>query len=163
MEYLQQIESTIGTLLIKASDKGLLEIKINQGKGNTKSMPNQHTQQAAEELAEYFSGNRSQFDVSLDWEGHSEFYKSVWNYLLKIPMGQTRSYGEIAKHLENPGASRAVGLANGKNPIPIIVPCHRVIGSNGALTGYASGLDVKKQLLAHENPESYGMQGDLFG
>lgn len=162
MEYSQVIKSTVGYLQILASDSGLRAINLLESKPQENESPSTHTEQAAKELEEYFSGKRKVFDVDLDWEGYSYFYQSVWSYLLTIPCGQTKSYGEIAQHLDNPGASRAVGLANGKNPIPIIVPCHRVIGSNGALTGYASGLHIKKQLLAHENPDSFGMQGALF-
>ena len=161
MNYIQVINSPIGVLQIEASDAGLRAIKL-LSEISKEEAPNKYSEQTAQELKEYFAGNRVEFEVNLDWEGYSEFYLSVWSYLLTIPIGQTRSYGEIAKYLDNPGASRAVGLANGKNPIPIIVPCHRVIGSNGALTGFALGVDVKKQLLALENPTSFGMQGELF-
>ena len=163
MEGIQVIETPIGFLKIKASSLGIRGICLFKDKPECdKETHNQHTSQAAKELLEYFDGKRKEFSVKLDWEGYSDFYKSVWSYLVNIPCGQTKSYGEIAKYLDNPGASRAVGLANGKNPILIIVPCHRVIGSNGALTGFASGLHVKEQLLAHENPDSFAMQGKLF-
>ena len=163
MENTQVINSVIGFLQVSASEKGVRSIVLHRKDPKLTETPNTFTQKAAKQLQEYFEGNRKEFDVKLDWDNYGEFFKSVWNYLLTIPCGQTRSYGEIAKYLDNPGASRAVGLANGKNPIPIIVPCHRVIGSNGALTGFASGLDIKKKLLAHENPESFGMQVELFG
>jgi len=163
MEYQQLIKTTIGYLQINASEIGIRSILFHKEKPIVKERQSVITKLAAKELYEYFKGNRKKFSVELDWKGHSKFYQSVWKYLLTIPCGQTKSYGEIAKHLKNPGASRAVGLVNGKNPIPIIVPCHRVIGSNGALTGYASGLDIKKKLLAHENPKTFGMQGELFG
>jgi len=162
MIFTQVISTKIGHLKIEASNNGLRRILLLGSLPTVDPNQNKYTEIAAIQLKEYFSGKRKKFDVNLDWKGHSEFYQSVWNYLLTIPSGQTRSYGEIAKHLDNPGASRAVGLANGKNPIPIIVPCHRVIGSNGALTGFALGLHIKKQLLAHENPESFGMQGELL-
>ena len=162
-ESLQIIETPIGYLKIQASSIGLRSIHFLQDQpAEHKEIQNQFTKQATKELLEYFDGKRKEFSVDLDWEGYTDFYKSVWSYLLKIPSGQTRSYGDVARHLENPGASRAVGLANGKNPIPIIVPCHRVIGSNGSLTGFASGLHIKQQLLALENPESFSMQGKLF-
>ncbi len=162
MECRQILKTEIGFLIISASEHGVRSISLSEKRPTFEEYPNQYTKQAAKELIEYFNGSRKEFNVSLDWEGHSEFYKAVWSYLLSIPIGKTKSYGEIARHLENPGASRAVGLANGKNPIPIIVPCHRVIGSNGALTGFALGLEIKKRLLALENPESFGMQGELF-
>ena len=162
MEFRQILKTEIGFLIISASEHGVRSISLSEKKPTFEENSNQYTEQAAKELIEYFNGSRKEFNVSLDWEGHSEFYKTVWSYLQSIPIGKTKSYGEIARYLENPGASRAVGLANGKNPIPIIVPCHRVIGSNGALTGFALGLEIKKRLLALENPESFGMQGELF-
>ena len=102
------------------------------------------------QLAEYFAGNRQEFDLQMAPKG-TAFQKRVWQELQKIPFGQTASYGEIAQRVGNSKASRAVGMANGKNPIPIIVPCHRVIGKDGSLTGFGGGLDVKKQLLNLEN------------
>lgn len=104
---------------------------------------------AAEQLAAYFSGELTQFDLELHLAG-TEFQRKVWAALQTIPYGETRSYGEIAMQIGSPGASRAVGLANGRNPIGIIVPCHRVIGSTGGLTGYGGGIDRKKALLALE-------------
>lgn len=105
---------------------------------------------AAGELREYFAGKRDTFDIPLAPEG-SAFEKRVWNALLEIPYGQTRSYAQIAARIGNPRACRAVGRANGRNPISIFIPCHRVIGTNGTLTGYAGGLDMKKILLQIEN------------
>lgn len=162
MENHQLINTPIGVLQINASSKGLRAISLLSEATNTKDNPNDITEIAAVQLSEYFQGKRNNFELALDWNGHSSFYQSVWNYLLTIPFGQTKSYGEIAKDLGNSGASRAVGLANGKNPIPIIVPCHRVIGSDGSLTGFALGIEIKKQLLAMENPECFGIQGKLF-
>ena len=104
---------------------------------------------AVEQLADYFAGQRTDFDLRLDLVG-TEFQRRVWAALLTIPYGQTRSYGEIARQIGSPGAFRAVGLANGHNPIGIIVPCHRVIGSNGSLTGYGGGLARKRALLDME-------------
>jgi methylated-DNA-[protein]-cysteine S-methyltransferase len=105
--------------------------------------------QVVEQLEAYFAGERTEFDLALDLVGTS-FQKRVWEALLTIPYGETRSYGEIARQIGAPGAFRAVGLANGHNPIGIIVPCHRVIGSNGSLTGYGGGLDRKRALLELE-------------
>ena len=105
--------------------------------------------EAINELNEYLDGNRSSFDLPLEPKG-TEFQKKVWNALKEIPYGETRSYGEIAKIIGNEKAARAVGMANNKNPIAIIVPCHRVIGANGKLVGYAGGLDLKEKLLQLE-------------
>ncbi|MFN8018048.1 MAG: methylated-DNA--[protein]-cysteine S-methyltransferase [Acidimicrobiales bacterium] len=100
----------------------------------------------ASQLAEYFAGTRTDFDLPLAPEG-TEFQQRVWAALRTIPYGATRSYGEVADQIGSPNGSRAVGLANGRNPIAIIVPCHRVIGANGTLTGYAGGMDRKRYLL----------------
>ncbi len=104
---------------------------------------------AAGQLAEYFAGQRTEFGLPLALNG-TDFQRRVWAALRKIPYGETISYGELARGLGQPSASRAVGLANGRNPIPIIVPCHRVVGSDGSLTGYGGGLDRKRFLLALE-------------
>jgi methylated-DNA-[protein]-cysteine S-methyltransferase len=106
-------------------------------------------QQAAGQLAQYFGGKRQTFDLPLAASG-TVFQQQVWQQLIRIPFGQTQSYGELAQHLGNKNAMRAVGAANGRNPIAIIVPCHRVIGADGKLTGYAGGLDRKVWLLQHE-------------
>ena len=116
---------------------------------------------AREQLAAYFAGQLQHFDLPLAPRG-SAFQQSVWRALLEIPYGETASYGDLAKRLGNPGASRAVGLANGRNPLGIIVPCHRVIGANGTLTGYGGGLERKQWLLNHERQYAGG-QGTLAG
>ncbi|MFI5684314.1 methylated-DNA--[protein]-cysteine S-methyltransferase [Streptomyces sp. NPDC051636] len=105
--------------------------------------------EAREQLAAYFAGELKEFSLELRLHG-TPFQRGVWNQLRRIPYGETRSYGELADALGNPGASRAVGLANGRNPIGIIVPCHRVIGASGGLTGYGGGLDRKQRLLDFE-------------
>ena len=105
---------------------------------------------AVAQLAEYFAGKRRVFDLPLAPRG-TEFQEQVWRALLDIPFGETRSYGEQARSIGRPAASRAVGAANGRNPISIIVPCHRVIGTNGALTGYGGGMPAKRWLLEHEH------------
>lgn len=105
--------------------------------------------QAIGQLNEYFHGTRRDFNLPIRLHG-TEFQKRVWNMLTEIPYGVTWSYGELAKRIDNPNASRAVGLANGRNPISILVPCHRVIGADGSLTGYGGGLERKRWLLAHE-------------
>ena len=111
---------------------------------------------AVEQLTEYFNRERTQFELDLDLVG-TTFQRRVWSALMTIPYGQTRSYGEVAAQLEAPGAARAVGLANGHNPIGIIVPCHRVVGANGSLTGYGGGLGRKRALLDLEMGKSPSM------
>ncbi|MDQ0705495.1 methylated-DNA-[protein]-cysteine S-methyltransferase [Pseudomonas sp. W3I7] len=106
--------------------------------------------EAERQLQEYFTGTRNQFDLELDFDG-TDFQKQVWQALLTIPFGETRSYSQIAQQIGNPKAVRAVGAANGRNPISIIAPCHRVIGASGGLTGFAGGLEAKQYLLALED------------
>jgi methylated-DNA-[protein]-cysteine S-methyltransferase len=105
--------------------------------------------EVARQIEEFFAGTRQDFDFRLAPKG-TEFQKRVWAELVKIPFGETISYGELARRIGNPAASRAVGRANGTNPIAVIVPCHRVIGTNGKLTGYGGGIDLKEKLLAWE-------------
>jgi len=112
------------------------------------------TDLAAQQLNEYFAGKRREFDLPLSPKG-TDFQQSVWNALLKIPYGETQTYSQVAKMIDNPKACRAVGLANNKNPIWIIIPCHRVIGANGTLTGYGGGLDMKEKLLEIEGMINY--------
>jgi methylated-DNA-[protein]-cysteine S-methyltransferase len=107
--------------------------------------------EAERQLREYFEGTRQQFDLELDFAG-TDFQKQVWQALLTIPFGETRSYSQIAQQIGNPKAVRAVGAANGRNPISIIAPCHRVIGASGGVTGFAGGLAAKQYLLALEGP-----------
>ncbi|MBB5153722.1 methylated-DNA--[protein]-cysteine S-methyltransferase [Saccharopolyspora phatthalungensis] len=113
-----------------------------------------------EQLAEYFAGQRSEFDLQMAFFG-TPFQRTVWEALREIPYGETVSYGEVAERIGRPTASRAVGLANGKNPISIIVPCHRVIGSTGNLTGYGGGLERKRNLLDFEQRNAAGAQSAL--
>lgn len=148
--------SPVGELKLVASDKGLAAIlweddnpKRVRLKLVDEDPRNPILMETERQLTEYFAGKRKAFTVKLDFNG-TDFQKSVWRALLKIPFGQTRTYGEIAKSLDNPKAVRAVGAANGKNPISIIAPCHRVIGSTGKLTGFAGGLEVKARLLKLE-------------
>jgi methylated-DNA-[protein]-cysteine S-methyltransferase len=118
---------------------------------------------ARQQLTEYFAGTRNRFDLELDFTG-TDFQKKVWQALLTIPFGETRSYSQIAEQIGNPSAVRAVGAANGKNPISIVAPCHRVIGASGKLTGFAGGLEAKELLLTLEGCEWSGANrmGDLF-
>ena len=149
-------ESPVGKLKLVASDKALVAIlweKDNPRRVRlTELVANDRHPVLLEterQLREYFAGKRKTFSVALDMRG-TRFQKDVWEALLAIPFGQTRSYRQLAKQLGNPRASRAVGAANGRNPISIIVPCHRVIGSSGKLTGFAGGLEVKAHLLGLE-------------
>jgi methylated-DNA-[protein]-cysteine S-methyltransferase len=152
----KMIESPVGKLKLVASDKGLVAILWEKDKPRRVPLNDlvereQHPVlvETERELREYFAGKRKTFSVDLDMRG-TRFQKNVWEALLAIPFGETRSYGQLAKQLGNPRASRAVGAANGRNPVSIIVPCHRVIGSSGKLTGFAGGLDVKAHLLGLE-------------
>ncbi len=115
------------------------------------------TAEVERQLEEYFAGKRDRFELELAPEG-TDFQKQVWLHLLDIPAGETRTYSEIARHLGRPGAARAVGRANASNPIPIVVPCHRVVGADGTLTGYAGGLPIKRGLLEIEGVELPGEQ-----
>lgn len=116
-----------------------------------------------EQLEAYFLGTLREFEIPLDLQG-SEFQVKVWQSLARIPFGETRSYGDVAKSVGQPKATRAVGLANHDNPLPIVIPCHRVIGANGNLTGYGGGVNRKRWLLEHEarHSKAVGKQGDLF-
>jgi methylated-DNA-[protein]-cysteine S-methyltransferase len=149
-----KIDSPIGELLLAADDKGLRHIEFMRSHRAHPPDPawNQDPRplkEAIGQLRAYFAGKLDTFDLPLAPEG-TEFQKKVWHSLLDIPFGETISYGQLASRIGNPNASRAVGLANGSNPIPIIIPCHRVIGSNGKLTGYGGGLPIKEKLLALE-------------
>lgn len=142
------IESPIGPLTLVWADAGLRSIHFGRDIPSG-AVEAGEREPAVCQLQEYFHGRRTMFDVPLALEGTS-FQMSVWNQLLEIPYGETRSYGQIAAAIGKPGAARAVGMANHDNPISIIVPCHRVVGHDGSLTGYGGGLDVKAQLLALE-------------
>jgi methylated-DNA-[protein]-cysteine S-methyltransferase len=149
------LESPIGKLLIAGDHEAILQ--INFAKNGKPAKPEGEWQesqrgpvaQAVRQLREYFAGARTEFDLPLAPHG-TEFQRSVWRRLQEIPYGETISYGELARRVGNPKASRAVGAANGQNPIPIVIPCHRVIGANGKLTGFGGGLPTKQALLALE-------------
>ena len=145
------VDSPVGGLRLAASEAGLTAITWHDApaNGEDRSPTCETLQQAEQELREYFSGQRRVFSIPLDMQG-TEFQLAVWRALLEIPFGTTRSYGELAASLGNPQACRAVGAANGRNPIPIVVPCHRVIGSTGKLTGFGGGLPMKEFLLRLE-------------
>jgi methylated-DNA-[protein]-cysteine S-methyltransferase len=146
--------SPVGALTLVASDAGLAAVLWEDdapGRVRLDFAAGDHPvlRDAERQLGEYFAGTRTTFDLALDFTG-TDFQKSVWQALLTIPFGETRSYAQIALQIGRPKAMRAVGAANGKNPISIIAPCHRVIGANGTLTGFAGGLDAKARLLALE-------------
>lgn len=158
----KSMESPVGKLKLVASEKGLVAILWeNDGPrrvvlGDLRDDDRQPILVETErQLKEYFEGRRQGFSIPLDIRG-TPFQKNVWEALLAIPFGETRSYGQLAKQLGRPSAMRAVGAASGRNPISIVVPCHRVIGSSGELTGFAGGLETKAQLLKIESESSPG-------
>ncbi|MCG3172211.1 MAG: Methylated-DNA--protein-cysteine methyltransferase [Myxococcota bacterium] len=148
------LPSPLGLLTLEASTHGLSKVLFPNEKASTSTRfvhAEEHPilQQAARELNAWFRGELQRFEVPLDPRG-TEFQSRVWRQLLAIPFGETRSYAWLAREIGNPDAVRAVGAANGRNPIAIIIPCHRVIGSSGELTGYGGGLPIKQWLLEHE-------------
>lgn len=152
------LETPLGTAEIVGDDEGIISISISDKKEKTDSEIPDSLMDCIEQLKEYFEGERQDFNLKLNPEG-TDFQKGVWKELLTIPFGKTTTYLKQTLALGNEKAIRAVAAANGKNPISIIVPCHRVIGTNGSLTGYAGGLWRKKWLLEHENPSG---QTSLF-
>lgn len=139
--------SPIGVLEIVESDGFIVEINFVQEANCLEDSSSEEIKKCKKELEEYFEGKRTDFTVKINFAKGTDFQKSVWNALKKIPYGKTVSYKDIAEEIGNPKGVRAVGGANNKNPIAIIVPCHRVIGKNGSLTGYADGLSKKEYLL----------------
>jgi methylated-DNA-[protein]-cysteine S-methyltransferase len=151
----QFLETPIGTLLIAGDERAIhrIEFPKDGAAGKPEASWTESARgpvgDAVRQLREYFSGQRTDFDLPLDPQG-TAFQRGVWKRLEEIPYGETISYGELAKRVGNPKASRAVGAANGQNPIPIVIPCHRVIGANGKLTGFGGGLPTKEKLLELE-------------
>ncbi|MCR9227781.1 MAG: methylated-DNA--[protein]-cysteine S-methyltransferase [Flavobacteriaceae bacterium] len=144
------LQTPIGTAELKGDGNGLSSVTVLDNKKPNGTIP-EVLKDAVQQFEEYFSGDRTVFDLRLNPSG-TDFQKKVWDALLKIPFGKTISYLELSKQLGDVKAIRAVASANGKNPLWIVVPCHRVIGTNGDLTGYAGGLHRKKWLLEHESP-----------
>jgi methylated-DNA-[protein]-cysteine S-methyltransferase len=149
--------SPVGLLTLVANDHGLAAVLWENDDPKRVRLSPQHEEtnhpmllEAERQLQDYFAGKRETFSLKLDFTG-TEFQRKVWAALLTIPFGETRSYAQIAEQIGNPNAVRAVGAANGKNPISIIAPCHRVIGSNGKLTGFAGGMEAKTFLLKLES------------
>ena len=163
------IDSPIGNLLLAGDEAGLRIIGFPQGKGHVEPQIHWHEYargfvEVESQLRDYFAGHRHYFDLRLAPAG-TEFQQAVWQGLQTIGYGETRSYRDIAEQIERPRAVRAVGAANGRNPLPIVIPCHRVIGSDGSLTGFGGGLDTKRFLLELEGMDTAGnneRQHDLF-
>jgi methylated-DNA-[protein]-cysteine S-methyltransferase len=155
------MDSPLGQLLIVGDERGLHLVGFPNGRSAVPDADWEHAEDICEEavtqLAEYFAGGRQSFSLMLCPTG-TEFQMAVLQALQQIPYGATCSYGDIARAIDRPKAVRAVGAANGRNPLPIIIPCHRVIGSNGSLTGFGGGLPAKQWLLAHEGRQS-GLAG----
>lgn len=155
--------SPVGTLTLVARGECLAAVLWEEERENRVRLGELHREdslpvlrETARQLGEYFAGQRERFELPLDFAG-TDFQRQVWAALLTIPFGQTRSYSDIARQIGNPSAVRAVGAANGRNPISIIAPCHRVIGASGSLTGFAGGLAAKHFLLALEGRQSLSL------
>jgi methylated-DNA-[protein]-cysteine S-methyltransferase len=157
MSRLRTLKTPIGTLLIEGDGDAITQIILpgsdgglpTDGRADASSSP-EIVRTAAQQLSEYFAGERTEFDLKLEFTGGTEFQRDVWLSLGEIPFGKTISYAELATMVGRPSAFRAVGQANGANPIPIVLPCHRVIASGGGIGGYGGGLDMKRKLLALE-------------
>jgi methylated-DNA-[protein]-cysteine S-methyltransferase len=162
--YSSTIDSPVGALSLAASDRALIALVWRRESHceafeNALEKPGHPVlRETARQLLEYFAGSRRAFDVELDFRG-TDFQRRVWAALLTIPYGETRTYRQIAEQIGNPAAVRAVGAANGRNPISIIAPCHRVIGMNGDLTGFGGGLAAKACLLSLEAPQKQLLAG----
>ncbi|MFJ7311773.1 methylated-DNA--[protein]-cysteine S-methyltransferase [Pseudomonas sp. NPDC098747] len=162
------LPSPVGELKLVANGSRLAAILWENDRPNrvrlgpmTQAPDNPVLLKTARQLEEYFAGTRNCFDLELDFVG-TDFQKQVWAALLTIPFGETRTYSQIAQQIGNPAAVRAVGAANGRNPISIVAPCHRVIGASGKLTGFAGGLEAKERLLRLEGFCQTGHTGNLF-
>ncbi|WP_281798178.1 methylated-DNA--[protein]-cysteine S-methyltransferase [Slackia piriformis] len=147
----------LGRLTIAAHEKGIVSIHFGDTELDTPRKPSALTNKAATQIQEYFAGKRREFDLPLDPKG-TDFQLTVWKALQTVPYGETRTYAQIAEAIGKPHAYRAVGMANNKNPIPILIPCHRVIGANNALVGYAAGVKIKRYLLGLEGVDTSKMR-----
>jgi methylated-DNA-[protein]-cysteine S-methyltransferase len=162
MTIYRHLDSPIGHLLLTSDGESLTGLYMG-APGKSPQLGSDWSEkpsagplpEVARQLDEYFAGKRKVFDLPLKMHG-TEFQQRVWRQLAQIPFGETWSYGQLAKRLDNPNGSRAVGLANGRNPIAVIVPCHRVIGADGSLTGFGGGIARKQWLLSHEGVPSNG-------
>ena len=151
--YFMSIDSPVGRIALISNGTHLKSVAFSEEEVEESDTLPEILVQSAAQLKEYFAGTRTVFDIEIDPDG-SVFQKSVWQRLLLVPFGTTKSYHDIAVELGSAFNSRAVGTANGKNPIPIIVPCHRIIGHDGKLVGYAGGIERKRFLLLHEEEHS---------
>ena len=149
MKYIKYINTIIGKIGIVEEEQKIIAIEINKNIEYIEPKDTPLLKETEKQLIEYFEGTRTTFDVPLNPKG-TKFMKKVWTALQEIPYGEVQTYGQIAKKIGNPKAARAVGMANHRNPIPIIIPCHRVIGVNNKLVGYALGIEMKKFLLQWE-------------
>ena len=152
--WFDEFKSPIGKLRVAVDERGLRYVLFDSNKHPPKHISDwlrdcSPTRQAREQLLQYFAGEIKTFELAISFDG-TEFQQRTWNQLASIPYGKTWSYSDLAIRVGSPKAVRAVGSANGRNPIPIVLPCHRVIGSNGSLTGFGGGLPIKKWLLEHE-------------
>jgi methylated-DNA-[protein]-cysteine S-methyltransferase len=150
--YTGYFESPIGLLRVVCSEKALLSLDFVDQRGQQNTTSCALLEESLTQLKAYFDGNLKQFSLPVEPDG-TPFQKGVWHALQKVKFGATTSYGAIAQSIGNPKSVRAVGAANGSNPIAIVIPCHRIIGSNGKLTGYGGGLWRKEWLLSHEQPQ----------
>ena len=161
MNSTKQLDSPIGRLRLVATDQGLSHLLFDQQVGEDMDSDGDPAEAddhpvlaaATTQLAEYFAGRRQEFDIPLDLTG-TEFQRAAWSALANVPFGETRSYRQQAEAIGRPKAVRAIGAANGQNPVPIVLPCHRIVGSDGSLTGYGGGLPIKEYLLNHEQAQS---------
>jgi len=147
--YKAYFNSPVGWLVIEADNKALTRVEFAKKIEDEKISPNIHTFECVKQLSEYFTGKRKSFSLKINPPGTS-FQKNIWKAMLDIPFGKTVAYSDLANSVNNPKSVRAVGMANNKNKIVIIVPCHRVIGKNGKLTGFGGGMEKKIWLLEHE-------------
>ena len=152
MTYVTHLDSPIGCLSLYSDGDALTGLYMEKREPEGDALAGEHVpvlKSAARQLKEYFAGDRRDFDLPVALHG-TAFQRKVWEQLREIPCGETLSYGQLAKRIRQPSASRAVGLANGRNPVSIVIPCHRVIGADGSLTGYGGGIERKQWLLEHE-------------
>lgn len=159
--YFRSIESPVGTLTAVATDQGLRAVlwpedeRVGFESEPVEAADHPVLDAVASQLGQYFAGERFEFDVPLDLRG-TDFQMAVWRALAEIPFGETSTYGDQAHRIGRPKAARAVGAANGQNPVSIVLPCHRIVGKDGSLTGFAGGLDTKRFLLDHERTVADG-------
>jgi len=161
MQFKKYIDSPIGCIEVCTSSTALLSVAFVEAKLEDSPDAPIILDSACNQLLEYFAGDRQNFELTLSLQG-TDFQKQVWKSLVAVPFGRTSTYKKQSQSLGNPKAIRAVGTANGRNPIAVVIPCHRIVGSDGSLTGYAGGLSRKDWLLKHELSQTEGAQQELF-